>query len=119
MRVLIIGASGSSLVCAQERRVSFGRDIQPIFEKSCWNCHGSAVLASREAALKVVVPGDAQKSRLYRLVAGLEMPAMPMTGKMSAQPNTMFWVPSALAVVKGVPRLVCHKAAPALSASYA
>jgi Protein of unknown function (DUF1553)/Protein of unknown function (DUF1549) len=33
----------------------------------------------------VLVPGDSQKSRLYRLVAGLDKPAMPMGGTLTPQ----------------------------------
>src|SRR3954453_17248553 len=73
----------------------FSADIRPIFEASCWKCHGSAVqlskldLRTRESALKggvrgaAIVPGKAVESRLYRVVSGLEKPAMPMDGKLS------------------------------------
>jgi hypothetical protein len=46
-------------------------------------------LATRESALKGgehgadIVPGNADKSRLYRLAAGLEKPSMPIGGKLS------------------------------------
>ncbi len=75
--------------------ISFSRDIQPVFESSCWRCHGAAVqlskldLRSRDGALKggqrgaAIVPGKAAESRLYRVVAGLEKPAMPMDGKLT------------------------------------
>jgi hypothetical protein len=73
----------------------FSADIRPIFETSCWKCHGAAVqlskldLRTREAALKggtrgaAIVPGKAAESRLYRVVAGIEKPAMPMDGKLT------------------------------------
>ncbi|MCU1337226.1 MAG: hypothetical protein JWO19_2807 [Bryobacterales bacterium] len=75
-----------------EQPVSFTSDIKPIMEASCWNCHGPSMqlskldLRTRESALKggehgpAIVPGKADESRLYRLVAGLEKPAMPMDG---------------------------------------
>jgi hypothetical protein len=75
-----------------ETPVSFSKNIQPIFENSCWNCHGPSMqlskldLHTREGALKggehgaAIVPGKAEESRLYRLVAGLEKPAMPLDG---------------------------------------
>src|SRR5438105_1147825 len=81
---------------AADRPVSFTSDIRPVFENSCWKCHGSAVqlskldLRTREGALQggqrgaAIVPGKAEESRLYRLVAGLEKPSMPMDGKLSA-----------------------------------
>jgi hypothetical protein len=70
----------------------FTKAIRPIFERSCWNCHGDALqlsgldLSTRESALRggdggaAIVPGRAEESRLYRRVAGLEEPSMPMEG---------------------------------------
>ena len=81
---------------AADKPVSFTADIQPVFENSCWKCHGGAVqlskldLRTREARLKggergaAIVPGKAEESRLYRVVAGLEKPAMPLDGKLTA-----------------------------------
>jgi hypothetical protein len=58
--------------------------------KRCSQCHGSSLqmskldLSTREGMLKggengpAVVPGNAQASPLYRRVAGLQTPAMPM-----------------------------------------
>jgi mono/diheme cytochrome c family protein len=70
----------------------FAREIQPIFAKSCWNCHGPDAqladldLSTRDAAIRggehgaAIVPGNAAQSRLYRMVAGLESIVMPMDG---------------------------------------
>jgi hypothetical protein len=81
---------------AADRKVTFSTDIQPIFQSSCWKCHSTAVqlsklnLSSRESALAggehgmVLSPGNAEKSRLYRMVAGFEKPAMPLDGKLTA-----------------------------------
>src|SRR5258708_617875 len=88
------------------RHVSSSKDIQPILETSCWNCHGATLqlskldLRTRESALKgaehgtVLVPGKAENSRLYRLVAGLDQPRMPMNGKLTqAQIETIkLWI---------------------------
>ena len=72
--------------------VTFSRDIEPIFAKSCWTCHSADAqladldLSTREAALRggehgaAIVPGNAEQSRLYRMVAGLETITMPMDG---------------------------------------
>ena len=82
---------------AADKPVSFTNDIQPVLETSCWKCHGAAIqlskldLRTRESALKggekgpAIVPGKAEESKLYRLVAGLEKPAMPMDGKLTAE----------------------------------
>jgi hypothetical protein len=72
--------------------VDFAADIRPILEEKCLSCHGAAPamsrldLRSRETTLAggargtVLVPGNAEVSKLYRVVAGLEQPAMPMQG---------------------------------------
>ena len=72
--------------------VAFARDIEPIFAKSCWNCHSKDAqladldLSTREAAIRggehgaAIVPGKAEQSKLYRMVAGLESITMPMDG---------------------------------------
>src|SRR4051812_45410457 len=81
---------------AADRTVSFTADIRPIFETSCWKCHGGTVqlskldLRTRDAVLRGgqrgagIVPGNADESRLYRVIAGLEKPAMPLDGKLTA-----------------------------------
>ena len=93
--VLFVTALSATSIRAKP--VSFSNDIQPILQNSCWKCHGAAIqlskldLRTREAALKggehgpSLVPGKAEESRLYRLVSGLEKPAMPMDGKLTAE----------------------------------
>src|SRR5215467_12668198 len=68
----------------------FKEKVAPIFERNCMMCHGARVqrsgsdLRSEETILKggargpAVVPGDAEKSRLYRLITHKEEPSMPM-----------------------------------------
>ena len=77
---------------AQTEPINFTDHIRPIMERSCWNCHGEAAqlsdldLSSREGALEggtkgpAIVPGRAEDSRLFRMVAGLDQPSMPMSG---------------------------------------
>ena len=82
---------------AAEQPVSFSKDILPIFQASCWKCHGTSIqlskldLRTRESAIKggehgpAIVPGSAAQSRMFRLVSGLEKPSMPMDGKLTAE----------------------------------
>src|SRR3954465_8025438 len=95
---LLAAASAASLASAravpvsQSGSVSLGKDIDPILERSCRSCHGETApmgkldLSTRESLLRGgtrgadLVPGNAEESRLYRRVAGLEQPAMPAKG---------------------------------------
>jgi hypothetical protein len=61
-------------------------DVRPIFEKSCYACHGpklqSADLRLDQKPEKVIVPGDSANSILYQRVAGIgDQARMPMGGK--------------------------------------
>jgi Protein of unknown function (DUF1553)/Protein of unknown function (DUF1549)/Planctomycete cytochrome C len=90
--VVALAASSGS---AADRTVSFSGEVQPIFEKSCWNCHSASIqlsklsLATRNDVLKggehgvVAIPGIAEKSRLYKLISGAEKPSMPIGGKLT------------------------------------
>jgi len=82
--------------------VSFAKDVDPILERSCRSCHGDAAqlgkldLSTRESALRGgargsdLVPGNAEASRLYRRIAGLEQPPMPAQGEPLTVQRTMF-----------------------------
>ena len=99
--------------------VSFATDIKPIFENSCWTCHSASMqlskldLSTRDAALKggehgpAIVPGRAADSRLYRLVAGLDQPGMPLDGAALA--------PAQIAALKAWIDEGAHWDAPALA----
>ena len=75
--------------------VDFDKEVRPILASKCWKCHGPAMqlaklnLATRDGAIKggergpSIIPGQPDKSPLYRRVAGIEKPAMPMGEKMS------------------------------------
>ena len=77
---------------AQNEPINFTDHIRPIMERACWNCHGEAArlsdldLSSRDGALEggtkgpAIVPGRAEDSLLFRMVAGLDQPSMPMSG---------------------------------------
>ena len=84
IRVATLSLASAWVLAAADKPVSFSKDIQPVLENSCWKCHGSAIqlskldLRTREKALKggekgpAIVPGKAEESKFYRLVAGLE-----------------------------------------------
>ena len=77
---------------AGQRPVDFAADIQPLLAANCLSCHGETLklsrldLRTRDSAIEggahgpSLVPGSAERSRIYRHVAGLESPAMPMRG---------------------------------------
>ena len=87
----------SSTASSAQEPITFTKDIQPIFQSSCWKCHGDTLQLSKldlrtlDGALKggekgaAIVPGKADESRLYRRVAGLERPAMPMDSKLTSE----------------------------------
>src|SRR5262245_6156223 len=87
----------SSTASGAQEPITFTKDIQPIFQNSCWKCHGETLQLSKldlrtlDGALKggekgaAIVPGKADESRLYRRVAGLERPAMPMDSKLTSE----------------------------------
>ena len=74
----------------------FTHEIRPIMERTCWNCHSDQIqssglnLSTREGALQggsrgpAIVPGQAEESRLYRQLAGIEGPLMPLGVPLSA-----------------------------------
>ena len=90
--VFLLGGGGSVARAQTGAEITFTDHIRPIFERSCWNCHGEASqlsgldLRSRESAVEggtrgpALVPGRADDSRLYRVLAGLDDPPMPMGG---------------------------------------
>ncbi|MFN0110560.1 MAG: DUF1549 domain-containing protein [Blastocatellia bacterium] len=74
---------------SKPQKIDFAREIQPIFAASCAGCHGEKKQAaglrldSKAITLaKVIKPGKAAESELYRRIAGLSDQArMPMGGK--------------------------------------
>jgi len=84
----------SKLPAPAQVTVDFDRDIRPILQETCWNCHGPEKprshfrLDNRESALKGgdngidLLPGDSAKSPLIHYVARLvEDMEMPPPGK--------------------------------------
>jgi hypothetical protein len=82
---------------AQDAKVSFSKDVKPILESRCLKCHGPAMqlgkldLHTREAAMKgsekgpVIIENKPEESSLYKKIAGLEKPLMPMDGKLKPE----------------------------------
>src|SRR5687767_8745391 len=69
-------------------KVDFTRVIQPIFQASCYNCHGPKTqmadirLDSKAVAMRTIRSGQPTESALYRRVAGIgEEARMPMGAK--------------------------------------
>lgn len=70
-------------------KITYDEHVQPIFRQHCVTCHGSddaksdlrvdnyAALMRGGASGEVVIPGDADFSRLYALVSHAETPEMP------------------------------------------
>ena len=91
-----LGALAAPITRAQPQApantVGFAADVQPILQRNCLLCHGTTFtfgeldLQTREGLLKggtrgpAIVPGKAEESRLYRFIAGLEEPSMPLDG---------------------------------------
>ena len=85
-----MAAVAAGLLEAQSAPVSFVKDIKPILETRCLKCHGGTMqaakldLRSREAAFKgsekgpVIVAHKPEESSLYKKIAGVEKPLMPM-----------------------------------------
>jgi len=79
--MLLAGITGITLAHAQnEKKIDFSKDIQPVFRENCIKCHGpdkqkgKLRLDSKDAAFKggedgkVIEPGKADKSDLYRRI---------------------------------------------------
>jgi ankyrin repeat protein len=92
-------AISAGLLTAQPARVSFARDVEPLFRNNCYNCHGPAVQANnfrldrRRDSLPNrvgangarVIPGNSAGSRLYLRITGQAGLQMPPTGALNAE----------------------------------
>ena len=113
----------SPLVAAQTPKVDFARDIRPIFQDHCYNCHGGSQqsaglrLDRRSSAFQIrggviIGRGNALGSILYLKISGSTMGTqMPPTGALAAEKINLIrdWIdqgaewPDSLAGEKPVP----------------
>lgn len=81
IRSVLLSAALSALVEARGASVDFARDIQPIFVKRCYECHGpdkqksglrldvkTEAMKGGESGKKVISPGKSSESELLRRV---------------------------------------------------
>src|SRR4051812_24256553 len=90
-----VGLSAQELPALASRKVDFQNDIQPIFAKHCYGCHGeqkqkngyrldvkSVALTGGEHHAPNIIPGKSQESHLIQFVAGLDKEiVMPAKGE--------------------------------------
>src|SRR5438128_3645370 len=89
MRLLIHSVCGALLLAISTHAApppDYTRDIQPIFQKRCYACHGPQAqmkglrFDDRQAAMRVIEPGNSSHSRLIALATGAEGKFMPPSG---------------------------------------
>ena len=87
--------AASRIAAGAARKIDFVRDIRPIFQRSCYRCHGpekqksgyrldvrSIAMTEGDAYAPNILPGKAADSPLLRFVAGLDDDVtMPPEGK--------------------------------------
>src|SRR5579872_4528277 len=83
MRFLLFLACAAPLTAAAP---DFVHDIQPIFQKRCYSCHGPQLqlkglrFDDRQAAQRAIQPGESGHSRLIEMVTGAGGKFMPPVG---------------------------------------
>src|SRR5437763_12332744 len=94
--LILLLASPSCAARGHSRDSLFESKILPIFKETCFQCHGALKtsgfdLRSHSGLIRGgkrgtdVVPGQADQSRLYRFVAGIEKPQMPPARKLGTE----------------------------------
>lgn len=95
IRIWLLAGICAQLAAAQSKAPAAGfysQTVRPILVKNCLGCHNAQVhqggfdLSSRATLMKgsdngpVIVPGDADRSTLFKLISHFEQPAMPFKG---------------------------------------
>jgi mono/diheme cytochrome c family protein len=85
--ILSIAAfAANDLPPAAKTKIVYTRDIEPLLASRCYMCHGAQQQMSglrldrKDAALRVVQPGDSAGSRIVQMVAGVGKKVMPPVG---------------------------------------
>jgi len=79
-------SAADQLPPAAKTKIVYARDIEPLLAQRCYACHGPQQQMSglrldrKDAALRVIQPGNSADSRLIHMVAGVEKKVMPPTG---------------------------------------
>ncbi len=66
--------------------VHYATDVAPLFEKRCYGCHGAGQqmsglrLDQKDAAMRVIRPGNSKDSKLIHMVTGADGKVMPPSG---------------------------------------
>ncbi len=92
LRITLAALALPAAALLPQSKPNFASDVQPIFAKSCYGCHGPRQqmaglrLDSRSSAFtKVIRAGHASESPLYQRIAGTtDQARMPMGGKLAA-----------------------------------
>jgi ankyrin repeat protein len=95
-----------TLSAAQDAKMDFQRDVQPVIQKNCVGCHGPEQqmnsfrldrrsIAFRGGTRTVIVPGSSESSILYRRLIGNQFGSqMPPTGPLKSSEIDIFkaWI---------------------------
>jgi hypothetical protein len=83
---LCISLFAFATAVAAQSAVDYFRDVQPIFQKRCYGCHGAMQqmgglrLDRRDDIVRVIKSGDSANSKLHAMVSGAGKLRMPPTG---------------------------------------
>src|SRR3954470_19899813 len=85
-RLIIFGCTLLAVTSRADSPPDFARDIQPIFQKRCYVCHGPQQqmkglrFDDRQAAMRAIVPGDSAHSALIARTTAADNKVMPPVG---------------------------------------